>query len=186
MTARALGSRPPISDWPTILRMKRLAVLGLLLLVGCGGPKTAGTPTSNTTAASATASQPSKTAEDALAAIQAKRLPVAETINYTVDTDPNHLLGRPHGYTSKVAWHDSRTDLIDPVTSLGSTDGGTIEVFDNASDAKARYDYIDTLQKSMGGLSGNDYQFLHGDLEMRIASGLTPDQAKQYDSALGY
>jgi hypothetical protein len=165
--------------------MRRLGLLALVLFVGgCGGAKTA-TATSSSTTKATVGSHVPESAEDVLAIFQAKGLPIAETIDYSAATDPNHLLGRPHGYTSKVAWHDTRTEMTDSVNTLGSNDGGTVEFFDNADDAKSRYDYVDNIQKSVGALSGNDYQYLHGTYVMRIAGKLTPDQAKQYDAALG-
>jgi hypothetical protein len=50
---------------------------------------------------------------------------IANFTTYTAATDPNHLLGRQHEYTSKINWK-----------------GGSIEVFPNAAYTKTRETYV--------------------------------------------
>ena len=59
---------------------------------------------------------------------------------FTTETDPNKLLGRPNGYTSKASFTDNRikaTDVKDDRTD--SVDqGGTVEVYPDEAGATAR------------------------------------------------
>jgi hypothetical protein len=69
-------------------------------------------------------------------------------IVYTAATDPNAMLGRQGGYTSKVAWVDRRAERAGagkPVTADDRGDvsfGGGIEVFPTAAQARQRAQYI--------------------------------------------
>jgi hypothetical protein len=49
-----------------------------------------------------------KTADDVTTLLQQKIAAVKPIKVSTAADDPNHLLGRPHGYTSKTAFADSR------------------------------------------------------------------------------
>ena len=113
-----------------------VGVVSLLLLAGCSSA-----PASNTASAPATADAPGQLAVAApaapldaageLAKLKAAGLPIGATGVVTAADDPNHLLGRPNGYTSKVYWTDTRVDKtkIYP-SSMGGTDpGGAIESY---------------------------------------------------------
>jgi cytochrome c551/c552 len=87
------------------------------------------------TASPAVGSQAAKPAGNGLSAAQItdrlKRsgLPVSGVIVYTPVTDPNHMMGRQNGYTSKTAWADptiAKQDAGDEKGSIGL--GGGIEV----------------------------------------------------------
>lgn len=71
---------------------------------------------------------------------------------YTEDDDPNKLLGRPNGYTSKIAFADSRISKTDSegTQKVAIERGGSIEVFPDADLAKGRADYIQTVLKNSG------------------------------------
>lgn len=119
-------------------------------------------------------------AESVAKALKAKELPIDNIIVYTDETDTNELLGRPNQYTSKVNFADTRaeqTDKDDPV-------GGSVEVFDNQADAKTRYDYVDNIVKN-GGSMFAQYLYLNGNVFLRIDGTLTPEQAKEYQTAFG-
>ena len=62
-------------------------------------------------------------------------------------TDPNHLLGRQNGYTSKINWGPD-----------GNT--GTIEVFPDQADAIARQDYIKGFTCQLSSLVPSHHEFL--------------------------
>lgn len=83
-------------------------------------------------------------------------LPLSGLIVYTAATDPNHLLGRPTGYTSKCAWVDSRVPTSDTayVSSADIGFGGGIEVFRSASGGTARAKYLFTIDKALPLLGG--------------------------------
>ncbi len=81
-------------------------------------------------------------------------------VAYTAATDPNHLLGRQNGYTSKVNWGPDG-------------DTGTIEVFPDRADAIARQDYI----KGFTCPFGFGYLTMTGTADLRLGCDVTPAQA---------
>lgn len=100
--------------------------------------------------------------------------PVENIINYSAATDDNHLLGRPNQYTSKVNFADSR------LSQYNSSDpnGGTIEVFNNYSDALKRKQYLDIVYNSFPRLRMYIYQY--SNVLVRLSFDLTPDQTGVY------
>jgi hypothetical protein len=104
---------------------------------------------------------------------------------YTEDDDPNKLLGRPSGYTSKVAFSDSRISEKD--TEYTDSDaierGGSIEVYGDPEGAKQRAEYIQAIGKSSG--LANEYDYLNGPILVRVTDNLSPSKAKDYQAALG-
>jgi len=101
----------------------------------------------------------------------------------TADNDPNHLLGRPNQYTSKVTFSDSRIKTADVEgTEKGDVErGGAVEVFASAGDAEARAKYIQAATKSLPALA--EYDYVHGTVLVRVSHYLTPAQAAEYKSA---
>ena len=103
---------------------------------------------------------------------------------YTEDDDPNKLLGRPSGYTSKIAFSDSRIPKKD--TEYTDSDaierGGSIEVYSDADGAKQRADYIQAIGKSSN--LANEYDYLKGPVLLRVTGNLPPSKANDYQSAL--
>lgn len=59
----------------------------------------------------------------------------------TADNDQNKLLGRPHEYTEKINWKDSR--------AKDSRTDCTVEIFKNSDDAITRKNYVDNIEKNM-------------------------------------
>jgi hypothetical protein len=164
--------------------MRRIAAVVLvLLLAGCGGggsKPTVSEPGARPAAASSVA------ARDAAAVVRAfeAAIPTAHlgTV-FTEATDPNHKLGRPGGYSSKATWTDTR--IPPDVAEDGQVErGGTVEVFGSAANAKARSDYVQAGLKAAGFL-GSEYHYLRGGVLVRVSGQLTPDQAAEYDRALG-
>ncbi|MER7937345.1 MULTISPECIES: hypothetical protein [unclassified Streptomyces] len=102
----------------------------------------------------------------------------------TADNDPNHLLGRPHQYTSKITFTDSRIRTSDVEgTDKGDVErGGAIEVFGDGAGAQARAEYIQAVTKSMPALS--EYDYVHGAVLVRVSHYLTPTQAAEYKTAV--
>ncbi|RXS84226.1 hypothetical protein EST92_11755 [Streptomyces sp. TM32] len=101
----------------------------------------------------------------------------------TAANDPNHLLGRPSQYTSKVTFADSRVPASDRSGhKAGDIElGGAIEVFANAADASTRAKYIQAVTKGMPALG--EYDYVHGAVVIRVSRHLTPQQARQYKEA---
>jgi hypothetical protein len=120
-------------------------------------------------------------------ALAAKVPDTKPTIVYSARTDPNDLLGRPHGYASKAAFTDSRIPKSETMgTDKGDSErGGGVEVFDTERLARARAIYIDVLQQGSGGFLGNEYLYVSGATLLRVSDKLAPDEAKEYADSLG-
>lgn len=104
---------------------------------------------------------------------------------YTEEDDPNKLLGRPSGYTSKIAFSDSRISKkdIEYTDSDAIERGGSIEVYGDSEGAKQRAEYIQAIGKGSG--LANEYDYLKGSILVRVTGNLTPSKAKDYQAALG-
>lgn len=190
--------------------MKKLLVLVALVSLGaCGGGDDAPVKVSDATTTSAgpndevSDGNTTSAAPDAAAVaagLRAAKLPVGTVKVYSAADDPNNLLGRPGGYTSKVNFHDTRLPApvepgpCDPLQpgqdepvchnkpkDPDINDGGSIEVFDNEADAKKRFDYVDAITR--GGGPFTEYHWLVGKTFIRVSASLTPEQAKPYEAA---
>jgi len=155
-----------------------ITVVGLLAagatLTGCGGQH------------GSNANGPIKKGKDASAVygvIHAAMPTTTLTATVTAANDGNHLLGRPHQYTSAIKFADSRIKAsdVDGLDKDDVTRGGGIEVFPNHDDAQARADYIQTVTKSIPALT--EYDYVAGDVVVRVSHLLTPDQAAKYKQA---
>lgn len=141
-------------------------VAALLILAGCSSGPAA----------------PELTAEQVVTQLS-QRIPTAKPgVTYTAETDPNHLLGRPGGYTSKASFVDNRIDRNETLgSSPGSVElGGSVEVFANEADAQKRKDFL----KAIGPPLANEYDYLNGAILLRVSDILTPKQAAEYQTAL--
>lgn len=166
--------------------------LAALALAACGANSTVDTPgaqPASTPAASTPESQKPVDlgdAEQVATKIKAEVEQVAVTKVYTEDDDPNHLLGRPNGYTSKVAFRDSRIDQKEQDSFDTAADamerGGSVEVYEDEAGAQARKDYIQELLK--GGGLGSEYDYVRGGVIVRVTGDLAPSKAKTYEAAL--
>ncbi|WP_345612516.1 hypothetical protein [Pseudonocardia adelaidensis] len=125
------------------------------------------------------------TAEQVIARLAA-RIPTARSsIVYSAQTDPNQLLGTPNLYVSKAAFTDTR---IDPAqakdTEIGSVElGGSVEVFLDEADARARKQYIDETIADLP-IDVSEYSYVRGQVLLRLSRRLPPEQAAEYESAL--
>jgi hypothetical protein len=106
-------------------------------------------------------------------------LPIGEHVEYTAETDPNELLGRPGQYVSKVNFNDKRLTPDDDFTVDA---GGSIEAFASPDEAAARVAYIDSVTEGNAMLV--EYHWANGPVVLRVSKGLTPDQADEYRSIL--
>jgi len=165
------------------VRPVKLATAGaaLLCLVGC-----ASTPSRSVTPPAA--NRPTETTSDAMSvtARLVAEVPTAKaTIVYTASNDPNFLLGRPTGYTSKVAFSDTRVPPGPAVAgdTGGSVDlGGSVEVWRTPVAATQRSQYILRLEQRAP-LLGSEYDYLSGPILLRVSGKLTPAQAGEYRTA---
>ena len=147
---------------------------------------TSATSTLTSAASSSAAPAVKVTAQAVLARLMAADLPITGVATVTAANDPNHLLGRPNGYSSKVTFIDTRVDkssVADP--EAGSVDlGGAIECYDNPADAVRRAAYIQQVEKD-NPVVGTEYTYVVGPAVIRISSALTPTQAAAYKTAAG-
>ena len=158
-----------------------LATITALTLAGCSSNSgsSSGTSSSAPAKANAVAATP-LTASTAFTKL-ATTVPTAKLSGtVTAATDPNHLLGRPGQYTSKVTFTDTRIKASDVTDSTkGSVDlGGAIEIFADPAGATARAKYIQAIAKSMPAVA--EYDYVHGAVLVRVSHYLTPAQAATY------
>lgn len=116
------------------------------------------------------------TAERVINALIESGLPIAGSVVYTEETDPNKLLGRPGQYKGKVSWRDQRDNQ--------NSDGleYTVEVFSSAEDLEKRRKYVEAISRSLSALA--EYQFVHKNALLRLHHNLTPKQAAEYEKVL--
>jgi hypothetical protein len=168
---------------PALSAAALVVVLSAVTACGSGGAGTSSQAESTTgpTAAAPTRSASRQlTADEAFQALSGQVASAELSGVVTEDNDPNHLLGRPHQYTSKVTFTDSRIDVDDVVDAeAGSVGlGGAIEVFATAADSRARADYIQSVTKGLPALA--EYDFVSGTVLIRVSRYLTPTQAADY------
>ena len=112
-----------------------------------------------------------------IAELSTSGLPVTDIEAFDAASDPNGLLGRPGQYVIKVSWNDSR--LADELDT-----GGTLEIFDSASDMQSRADYVE----SIGASTPMFLQWIFVDptlmAVLRVGRGLTPAEAEEYETWL--
>jgi len=126
------------------------------------------------------ASEPT-TAEEIIKALQDTGFPITEICVFTAENDPNSLLGRPGQYITKASFVDSRAEeVLDD--NIGVSNGGSIETFENTTDAKKRYEYISEIAKSSPMFA--EYDYLSDKVVLRVSKHLTPEQASDYESSL--
>lgn len=117
------------------------------------------------------------TALNVLDALKDAGVPIGEHIEYTAETDPNDLLGRPGQYLSKINFRIT-TLAVERPGEFDVDDGGAIEVFPDTVGAEGRANYIMALGQGFSPLA--QYGFVHGPILLRLSSRFTPDQAQEY------
>ena len=118
--------------------------------------------------------KPNMTAEQIVTKMHDAGLPIDNIIVYDENTDLNKLLGRPNQYTSKINFADTRLDQTDPE----NPNGGTIEVFENASDLDKRKKHNEMVMEQYPVFT--EYLFVHDNYIIRLSYDLTKDQAEEY------
>ena len=134
--------------------------------------------------ACSTEAPPPRTAATIVKAIAAKVAAARPGFVYTAETDPNHLLGKPDGYTSEATFTDNRISPADTAgTRPGSIQkGGSVEVFADASSATIRQQRLGQLERNAP-LPAGEYTFTNGPALLRVSGRLTPAQAAEYAAA---
>jgi hypothetical protein len=161
-----------------------IALFAGLVAAGCGSGGSSKAADAATPAASGGVTPPAPkktlTAEQVATALKDHGLPVKKITVFDEKSDPNKRLGRPGQYTSKVTFIDSRVKNGQP-NDISS--GGSVEVFEEAADALARGQYIQTTIRAMP-VVGAEYDYLSGGVLLRVAGELPPSAAKAYRAAL--
>jgi len=103
-------------------------------------------------------------------------LSIGEITVYTAETDPNSLLGRPGGYTSKADFRDTRIER-----GSGVDGGGSVEVYPNEDGATRRREQMQRISQSSPAIG--EYTYQQGVAVLRVSRMLTPEQAAQYEQA---
>jgi len=127
------------------------------------------------------AAQTAPTASGVVGALRSAGLPIGDSIDFTAESDPNHLLGRPNGYLSKTAFLDTRLERLTP-DSVSADDGGSVEVFATPDQALARKTYIDGIGAASPMFA--EYSYPAAEVLLRLSKRLTPEQAAQYAGIL--
>lgn len=111
-------------------------------------------------------------------------MPMRTTTVYTAANDPDGLLGQAGGYTSRVAFTDTRAseNEIAGAPADAIERGGAIEVFTDAAAARSR---LMTLQAGTGadGLVA-EQTYAEGGVVLRLSLILTEEMAAGYHAAL--
>jgi len=115
-----------------------------------------------------------KTAEGLLQAFKDAGLHVIDDVEYTVETDPNGLLGTPGQYIAKINFNDS--DFLTP----GSDPSIVIEVFSTSNDMTARKNYIQSIYNTYPMAALQFYFYENGVFLLRIPYDATQEQADAY------
>ena len=105
---------------------------------------------------------------------------IGVVIKLTENNDPNNLIGRPGKFDAGSYMQDTR--LKCSATKIETSCGAMIERWPSNADAKARMDYIQGILKSMPAL-GTEYDYVRGNLLLRVGGDLKPSQAKAYETA---
>lgn len=98
-------------------------------------------------------------------------LPMAGGVVQTAASDPNKLLGRPDGYSSRASFDLPGGDVDGAPGDVGR--GGVIEVWSDGVAARGRADYIQGILRQAPQL-GTEYELLSGTVLVRITGRVDP------------
>jgi len=158
-----------------------LALASVLLLSACSGGSHAksGSPTP-VPAVSAAAG--GLDASGILSQFTAAGLPVGAVDVYTAASDPTHLLGRRHEYTSKANFIDTGHGGQAAGSRIEVANGGSIEVFASAADANARGRFVTDVPPGASRVAEAD--FTSGNVLMRLGPKVSFGEERLYMDAL--
>lgn len=123
------------------------------------------------------------TADDIVRALVGAELPLRTFVVFDEETDPNGWIGRDGGYLSKASFADERIQQRNDRPD--ADDGGTVEVFGDAEDARARSEYVLRVLRRVPFVSpAGQFHYLAGPILLRLAGQLTPKQRQEYERVL--
>lgn len=103
-------------------------------------------------------------------------LPIAKSVTYTAETDPNEMMGKPHAYLGKTNCWDSRI-------GTGSNDDCVmIEAFATVADARARMQWVEN--HFYMGLTYSTYCIQYDVVLVRFDHEFSAEQVKEYTDVL--
>ncbi|MEX5709508.1 hypothetical protein AB1484_14625, partial [Parafrankia sp. FMc6] len=148
------------------------------------GPTTGEQPASTTDPAAGGSGQGTgPTAEQVAILLANQGLPLRTTVVYTAQNDPDRLLGRPGGYSSRLAFTDERISASEiagaPADAIER--GGAIEVFVDPASAAGRGA---ALRAPAGGDLPKEYTYVRGTIVLRLSLILPEEMAAGYETAL--
>lgn len=111
-------------------------------------------------------------AENVILVFKNSGVPIENIKIYTVETDPNKLLGRPGQYMEKINWNDNRVKDAN----------GTVEIFKSQEELENRKAYIEKNHKNFPNLT--QYIYAHKNALIRLDHDFTPMQADEYKKLL--
>lgn len=175
--------RPTRWPWIVLAAVVVLAALGGAYVLGGRGKATPAAEPPATSAAATTTAPPAKALDAAgvLAQLTAAGLPLTNPHVQDENTDPNNLLGRPGGYTSRASFDLAGGDTTADPYFVDR--GGVIEVYPTTAGAKARSEAIQgALQATQ--ILGTEYHYLNGPVLVRITGRLKPTAAAPFGTAV--
>ncbi|MEU4814899.1 hypothetical protein AB0G03_04525 [Micromonospora aurantiaca] len=158
-----------------------------LALAGCADNSANGSqaasPAATTSAAEKAPPAPPMDAKAVLTKLTVANLGTTHGTVQDEDNDPNNLLGRPNGYTSRAS-----ADLPGGDTEADKYDidrGLVIEVWPTADDADRRSKFVQDTLKSMQML-GTEYHYRadQGRVLVRVSGKVKPSLAKKVEAAV--
>ncbi|WP_431728564.1 hypothetical protein [Verrucosispora sp. TAA-831] len=156
------------------------AVATLALLVGCDQGTTS---SSAPDPAPTTAAAKPLDARKVLTKLKAADVGLSGGTVQNEDTDPNNLLGRPSGYTSRASADLPGGNRDDDVHSINR--GLVIEAFASVEDADRRAQYIQGILKGAP-LLGSEYHYRAdgGRVLVRVSGLVKPSRAAKVEAAV--
>ncbi|SNS20804.1 hypothetical protein SAMN06295912_102270 [Sphingomonas laterariae] len=154
--------------------MKKMVFVAALAIAVSGCNQKAAEEDTKPAAEAAPAPEKTVTAADVIDHFKKQGLPISDITVYTAENDPNKLLGRPNQYVAKANFFDTRHPADEA--------NNTVEIFASEESAKARRDYVEAVTKDMPMLV--QYQFLAGNILIRLDKAVTPAESEEYRKAL--
>lgn len=108
-------------------------------------------------------------------ALKHKGLSIKSSKEYTEETDPDEMLGKPNCYVSKAGFTDASVRDINGIPS------NFVEVFETQQDAWNRYQML--LRAKSKEMIKSEYLYLEGVYLLRLTNVLKPAEAERYFKA---
>ncbi|MEU7752837.1 hypothetical protein [Micromonospora sp. NPDC049171] len=173
------------------LRHSTIAVAATLMLAAGCGTNTPDSPVAAPPASPAVPAAPAPapaaaaplTAKQVLDKLSAAKLGLTAGAVQDEDTDPNDLLGRPNGYTSRASADLPGGDKT--ADKYGIDRGLVVEVFPAVEGVERRSKFIQEALKNMP-ILGTEYHYRADDgrVLVRVSGKVKPTQAKKIEGAV--